>query len=156
VSETLSPCSRRLYPLMALFALIGVLNSGLSRLLLYVAIRHIGANQAESVHGTTPLFTFALAPLLLHEEPNWQQILGATLIIVGCLLVEAKLSSHNRAGDPRLGVGSALLSAFVFAVVLVLIKADLSSGYPFLEATLVVAVSSLAFNALMYDVRRLR
>lgn len=107
---------------------MGILNSGVSRLLLYVAIRHLGANQAETLQSTTALLAFLLAVTLLHEDISTEVLVGGILIVAGSLIVGACLSADNRHGNPTIGVVSALLSSLVSALVLVLIKAVCCQG----------------------------
>lgn len=138
---------------LALFALVGVLNSGVSRLLLYYAIRHVGANQAEALQTTTVLFSFALALAFLGESLTPLILGGGILIVAGSFLIEGRSSSDLRGGSLRVGVVTAIMSSLVFAVVLVLVRSGLSTGYPPLAAAVISAVSALAFNILIYDWR---
>ncbi|MEM0321340.1 MAG: EamA family transporter [Thermoprotei archaeon] len=141
---------------LGLFVVVGVLNSGISRLLLYLSIRHLGANQAETLQSTTALFAFVFAAALLHEGASLHALFGGILIVVGSLLVESRVSSYTRGGNPGLGVTSALLSSLVFAFVLILIKAGLTSGYPYMSAVFISSVGAFAFNALLYHPKKLR
>jgi drug/metabolite transporter (DMT)-like permease len=141
---------------IALFALVGVLNSGVSRLLLYYAMRHIGANQAEALQTTAVLFSFALAVVFLGEILTPVVLAGGILIIAGSFLIEGRSSSRLRGGSLKAGVLSAILSSLVFAFVLVLVRSGLSSGYPPLAAAVISAVSALSFNVLIYDWRTIK
>lgn len=141
---------------LTIFLLVGVLNSGVSRLLLYLAIRHIGANQAESLQAATPLFTYPAAIVFLGEHLTPLALLGGVLILLGSIIIKAKESSRVRGGDPGLGVLCALLSSLVFAAALTLIKAGLSAGYPYIQAVFVSSVGALAFNNLLYNPKRFR
>ncbi len=140
---------------LILFCTVGVLNSGVSRLLLYVAIRHLGANQAETLQSTTALFAFVFAVTLLHEGISIEVLVGGILIVIGSVIVEARLSADNRRGNPTVGVVSALLSSLVFAFVLVLIKAGLVSGYSYISAAAISSIAALAFNTLLYNPKKL-
>jgi len=142
--------------IIILFSVVGVLNSGLSRILLYLAIRELGANQAESLQPTAVLFSLVFAVLLLHERLGLDTLFGGILIVVGSFLVEGRLSSSVRRGSFKVGVASALLSSLVFAFVLILIKAGLSTSYPFVSATLISAVAALGFNSFVYNPKRLQ
>jgi drug/metabolite transporter (DMT)-like permease len=140
---------------LILFCAVGVLNSGVSRLLLYIAIRHLGANQAEILQSTTTLFAFLFAATLLHEGISATVVGGGVLIVAGSLMVEARLSADNRRGNPTVGVVSALLSSLVFALVLILVKAGLLTGYPYISAAAISSLAALGFNTLLYNPKKL-
>jgi drug/metabolite transporter (DMT)-like permease len=96
------------------FLLAGVLGPGGSQLLFTLAIRDAGPSRTSVTVGTAPLFSVAIALLLLDEPAKAGVILGALLIVVGGILLV------REPGRPEhvkwIGLGFALAAAIVFAV----------------------------------------
>jgi drug/metabolite transporter (DMT)-like permease len=143
-------------PLLVLFSVVGVLNSGLSRMLLYLAIKELGANQAESLQPTAVLFSLVFAVILLRESLSLNMLFGGLLIVAGSFLIEGRMSSNARNGNFKVGVTAALLSSLVFAFVLILIRAGLSTDYSFVSAAMVSAAAAFVFNSFLYNPKKLR
>ncbi len=64
------------------FALAGLLGPGLSQVLFTLAVREVGASRASATAATAPLFSVALALVLL-GEPAAPAVLAGALMIVG-------------------------------------------------------------------------
>jgi drug/metabolite transporter (DMT)-like permease len=96
------------------FLLAGVLGPGCSQVLFTLAIRDAGPSRTSVTVGTAPLFSVAIALVLLDEPAKAGVIVGAVLIVVGgTLLVRER-------GRPEhvkwVGLGFALLATIIFAV----------------------------------------
>ena len=96
------------------FLLAGVLGPGCSPLLFTLAVRDSGPSRTSVTVGTAPLFSIAIALLLLDEPAKAGVIAGAILIVTGGILLV------REPGRPEhvkwIGLGYALVAAIVFAV----------------------------------------
>lgn len=91
----------------------GVLGPGLSQTLYTLGVREAGPARASVMVGSAPLFSVAIALVLLGEPVVAGVIAGAVLIVGGGVLLvgERDRPLHVR----RIGLVYALVSAFVFA-----------------------------------------
>ena len=96
------------------FLLAGVLGPGGSQLLFTLAVRDAGPSRTSVTVGTAPLFSVAIALLLLDEPAKAGVIAGALLIVVGgvVLVREPGRPEHVK----WIGLGFALAATIVFAV----------------------------------------
>ena len=96
------------------FLLAGMLGPGCSQLLFTLAVRDAGPSRTSVTVGTAPLFSVAIALVLLDEPAKAGVILGAILIVTGGILLV------REPGRPEhvkwIGLGYALAAAIVFAV----------------------------------------
>ena len=96
------------------FLLAGVLGPGCSQLLFTLAVRDAGPSRTSVTVGTAPLFSVAIALVLLDEPAKAGVLVGALLIVVGGILLV------REPGRPEhvkwIGLGFALLATIVFAV----------------------------------------
>jgi drug/metabolite transporter (DMT)-like permease len=96
------------------FLLAGVLGPGGSQLLFTLAVRDAGPSRTSVTVGTAPLFSVAIALLLLDEPAKAGVIVGAVLIVVGGIVLA------REPGRPEhvkwIGLAFALAAAVVFAV----------------------------------------
>jgi drug/metabolite transporter (DMT)-like permease len=96
------------------FLLAGVLGPGGSQLLFTLAVRDAGPSRTSVTVGTAPLFSVAIALLLLDEPAKAGVIGGAVLIVVGGILLV------REPGRPEhvkwIGLGFALAATIIFAV----------------------------------------
>ncbi len=96
------------------FLLAGVLGPGGSQLLFTLAVRDAGPSRTSVTVGTAPLFSVAIALLLLDEPAKAGVIGGALLIVVGGIVLV------REPGRPEhvkwIGLAFALAAAVVFAV----------------------------------------
>ena len=69
------------------FLLAGVLGPGGSQLLFTLAVRDAGPSRTSVTVGTAPLFSVAIALVLLDEPAQAGVILGALLIVVGGIVL---------------------------------------------------------------------
>jgi drug/metabolite transporter (DMT)-like permease len=95
------------------FVAAGVLGPGLSQTLFTLGVREAGPARASVMVGAAPLFSVAIALVLLDEPVVAGVLAGAVLIVAGGVLlaVERDRPLHVR----RIGLVFALGSAFVFA-----------------------------------------
>ena len=96
------------------FLLAGVLGPGCSQLLFTLAVRDAGPSRTSVTVGTAPLFSVAIALVLLDEPAKAGVIVGAILIVTGGILLV------REPGRPEhvkwIGLGYALAATIVFAV----------------------------------------
>ena len=96
------------------FLLAGMLGPGGSQLLFTLAVRDAGPSRTSVTVGTAPLFSVAIALLLLDEPAKAGVICGAVLIVVGGILLV------REPGRPEhvkwIGLGFALGATIIFAV----------------------------------------
>ena len=96
------------------FLLAGVLGPGCSQLLFTLAVRDAGPSRTSVTVGTAPLFSVAIALILLDEPAKAGVIVGAILIVTGGILLV------REPGRPEhvkwIGLGYALAATIVFAV----------------------------------------
>lgn len=96
------------------FALAGLLGPGISQLLFTFAIRDAGPSRTSVVVGTAPLFSVAIALVLLDEPVQAGLLAGAVLIVVGGMLLVGERTRPEHV--KRVGLVFALLATVVFAV----------------------------------------
>ena len=96
------------------FLLAGILGPGCSQLLFTLAVRDAGPSRTSVTVGTAPLFSVAIALVLLDEPAKAGVIVGAILIVTGGILLV------REPGRPEhvkwIGLGYALAATIVFAV----------------------------------------
>lgn len=96
------------------FLLAGVLGPGSSQLFFTLAVRDAGPSRTSVTVGTAPLFSVAIALVLLDEPAKAGVIAGAILIVFGGILLV------REPGRPEhvkwIGLGFALAATIVFAV----------------------------------------
>ncbi len=95
------------------FLLAGILGPGLSQLLFTLAVRDAGPSRTSVAVGSAPLFSVAIALLLLGEPAHAGLLAGAVAIVGGGILLvgERDRPEHVR----RIGFVFALSAALVFA-----------------------------------------
>ena len=96
------------------FLLAGVLGPGSSQLFFTLAVRDAGPSRTSVTVGTAPLFSVAIALVLLGEPAKAGVIAGAILIVAGGILLvrEPDRPEHVK----WIGLGYALVATLVFAV----------------------------------------
>ena len=96
------------------FLLAGMLGPGCSQLLFTLAVRDAGPSRTSVTVGTAPLFSVAIALVLLNEPAKAGVIGGAILIVTGGILLV------REPGRPEhvkwIGLAYALAATIVFAV----------------------------------------
>ena len=96
------------------FLLAGMLGPGCSQLLFTLAVRDAGPSRTSVTVGTAPLFSVAIALVLLDEPAKAGVIVGAILIVTGGILLV------REPGRPEhvkwIGLGYALAATIIFAV----------------------------------------
>ncbi len=95
------------------FALAGILGPGLSQTLFTLGVRDAGPARTSVAVGTAPLFSVAIALVLLGEPVIAGVLAGAVLIVAGGVLLA---SERDRPGHvKRVGLAYALGATIVFA-----------------------------------------
>ncbi len=95
------------------FALAGVLGPGLSQTLFTLGVRDAGPARSSVVIGTAPLFSVAMALLLLDEPAAAGVLMGATLIVAGGVLLVGERTRPQHV--KRIGLVYALAATVIFA-----------------------------------------
>lgn len=95
------------------FVLAGLLGPGVSQYLFTFAVREAGAARTSVVIGTAPLFSIAIAVILLGEPLVAALVVAAMLIVAGGFLL---VSERDRPEHVRVrGLALALAATFIFA-----------------------------------------
>ncbi len=122
--------------------------------LYFWSMTQIGAARAMPLSGIFPLFTWALAVPILHEQITPQAILGTLVVLAGLyLLAPASETIGNRGTHVnRLGVFAAIMAASMWALSTTMMKIGLADG------TNIVAINSfrLPLGALVLSLLVLR
>jgi drug/metabolite transporter (DMT)-like permease len=141
------------------FLLAGVLGPGCSQLLFTLAVRDAGPSRASVTVGTAPLFSVAIALVVLGEPVVAEVLVGAALIVTGVVLLagERDRPDHVRA----VGLLFAVAATLVFAVRDNLVRhlaVDTDVGAPAAAAATLAAggATILAYAAVMRVPGRLR
>ena len=96
------------------FLLAGMLGPGCSQLLFTLAVRDAGPSRTSVTVGTAPLFSVAIALVLLNEPAKAGVIAGAILIVTGGIVLV------REPGRPEhvkwIGLAYALAATIIFAV----------------------------------------
>ena len=129
------------------FLVAGLMSPGISQFLFTLGVREAGASRTSVVIGSAPLFSVAIAIVVLDEPLEAALVLGAVLIVSGgfFLVSERDRPSHFR----RIGLVLALAATIVFAVRdnfvrWLAVDSDISPG--------VAASTTLAAGALLMTV----
>jgi drug/metabolite transporter (DMT)-like permease len=96
------------------FLLAGALGPGASQLLFTLAVRDAGPSRTSVTVGTAPLFSVAIALLLLGEPAKAGVIGGALLIVVGGTLLVGETGRPEHV--KWVGLAFALAATIIFAV----------------------------------------
>ncbi|RIK37079.1 MAG: hypothetical protein DCC58_18495 [Chloroflexi bacterium] len=122
VLATLRPAlpARRHWPRAVYFGLLGTLGFNVP---LTFGLQHIEAGTAALLTGTSPLFTAALAALVLHEQLRPRMIFGLGLALAGSVVVAAGTGGgFGFTGDALVGSALVLLAAILWAIYSVTVK----------------------------------
>lgn len=95
VALVTAPLASLWTPAILPFLVAGLIAPGLARLVMFVGFDRIGVGRAAPLVGTAPLFSVAMAMLVLGERPTWTMLTGAAAIVAGGAML-----SH-RAGTER-------------------------------------------------------
>lgn len=113
-------------PILLIFVVVGILQNGIGRKLWFISVRHIGANQSNTLVSTEVIYSVILAVVFLGESLQLILGVGTALVFAGAVLIEAKKSALKRSGNMALGYETALIAGFVFGATPILIKYGLN------------------------------
>jgi drug/metabolite transporter (DMT)-like permease len=84
-------------PLSSLLALgaLGILGTGVAYILNFDIVRHAPATVASSVTYLTPAFAVVVGVAFLGESLNWNEPLGALLILVGVAFAQGRIQRRS-------------------------------------------------------------
>lgn len=74
---------------------LAVISTALPMLLMLKALKYISANKASILSVLEPVCVLIVGIIFLNEEVSWLQIIGATTILVGALVVQLDRISKN-------------------------------------------------------------
>ena len=83
------------------FAIHGVVNFLLGRLLNFTGVNLAGATRASPVIASSPLFAALFAVVFLDEHPTWIMVVGTVAIVVGVMLIVSERRGVEAATDHR-------------------------------------------------------
>jgi drug/metabolite transporter (DMT)-like permease len=129
------------------FALGGLFGGGIGRRWMYIAIGRIGASPATAIKNSAPLFTTALAVLLLREPVTLVHWLATIAIVAGISLVTWRQGKGFNFLDP--GVLAAFASALSYAVRPLVVKFGLEDASIPVTASLIGASTGLLYALVM-------
>ncbi len=132
-------------PVNLVYAGIGLLVPGVSRLCVIRGIERMGASVTSTATSATPLFAIVFALFFLDERPTLINLVGALLIVGGVVLILWQGEQGSwRAWD----LGFPLTAAFLFALRDTLVRFGLLvTRAPVLAAAIASSSSALAFGA---------
>lgn len=130
---------------LAVFASVGIIQNAVGRRLWFVAIRHIGANQSNTLISTEVIYSVVFAVILLGERVGIVLEVGTALVFVGALLIEGRRSAGRRSGNAMLGYETSIAAAFLFGLTPILISYGLGPFPHFLPALFVTFSSATIF-----------
>jgi drug/metabolite transporter (DMT)-like permease len=129
------------------FVAVGLFVPGLTRVLTFRGIRAMGSAITSTIVNTTPMFSTALAILILRERPGPLVLVGAVLIVAG--LVAISWEGENRSWH-RTELVYPFLASLMFAAKDVAVRWGLAeSGAPALAAAIAAVTSTAAIFALL-------
>ncbi|MBI2145119.1 DMT family transporter [Candidatus Woesearchaeota archaeon] len=131
---------------VALFALRGVLDPGISALLVFVALRKIGVSITVPIIAASSLLSTALSIILLKELLTAAIILGTLLIVGGVTALSVKKGKAN--GSIRY-VGAAVLASAAIGAANVITKLALNSSNTPISGMAVAFAAAAAFQLLV-------
>lgn len=102
---------------IVMFAVAGLLNPGIARLLYYKGMQIVGVSVNASISAIYPIYTAILAVLLLAEAFSLANWLGLGSILVGVILIQRP--SVNNVGHKKISLkplSFSILVSFVVAV----------------------------------------
>tara|TARA_Y100000590_G_C15707663_1_gene1009219 strand:- start:1451 stop:2335 length:885 start_codon:yes stop_codon:yes gene_type:complete len=126
-------------------------------LLMIRGMRLIGVGRAYALGGFAPLFTTLFAWLLLDEVINEFVILGAVLVIAGCLLVMRR--NQKEKGEASLGsrdywvaVGLVIFATMIWGIDFVLLSVGVGEAHPIVANSFRLPVAALFSTALAWGI----
>lgn len=133
--------SKLTYAVIGVFVAVGVIQNAIARRLWFIAIRHIGSNQANTIGASEGLYSIIFAIIFLQERMTLVLGIGAALILSAIFLVEVKGSASVREGSARFGYIASISSAIFFGVRQILVSYGLSL-FPYFVLSMLIAYSS--------------
>lgn len=131
----------------------GILQFGVVRLLMYSAIKNIGANLTSVITPLEVVFATLFAVSVISESLNLGIASGTILIVVGAMLLNPGAGATKRGGNKKLGVLFAISAAVTFGLATTLVKAGLTLFPHFIPSIFISCVSGVVFNAFILSPR---
>lgn len=109
-------------------AIGGAINSGLYMILFLEGMKRTTPGQGAIALATAPIFVAVLSGLLGQEKVTWQVFVGSVAAFAGVAVAEA--GSHGLQGGSPLGTILCLVSAFVWAVSVSILRKPIDREEP--------------------------
>jgi drug/metabolite transporter (DMT)-like permease len=113
---------------LALFALAGLLATGVGSALATQATRLLGAARTAAIRLLDPFFAFAIAALFLHESLAPRAILGVAILVLALFLLQMdarRARAMAESGEQARGIALAVAASLAFTTGSVVRKAGL-------------------------------
>jgi len=137
------------------FALGGLVGSGVGRRFNYNAVNLIGASRMATLWTISPVFTALLAGILYDEDITLLRWAAIGAIVAGAALVTWTPGTGIRGWLSR-GVIYALGASFLFGIRPLVLKAGLLESPLPVVASTIGAIAAFAYALVMEDVRQIR
>lgn len=111
------------------YLLLGLLNNAIPFLLIAIAVIYLNASIAAILNATTPLFTAIVSALWLKEPLTKRKVMGLLLGVVG-VAVLVGWNPLVRSYQVLLGIVSALIAAFAYALGAVYVRYQFRQNRP--------------------------
>jgi drug/metabolite transporter (DMT)-like permease len=137
-----------------IFIAVGLFVPGLTRVLTFRGIRAMGSAITSTIVNTTPMFSTALAIIILKERPGPLVLVGAALIVAG--LVAISWEGQRRRSWNRVELLYPFLAALLFAVKDITVRWALAEGSaaPVLAAAIAAVTSTAQIYLLLRYLQR--
>jgi drug/metabolite transporter (DMT)-like permease len=123
------------------FVAVGLFVPGLTRVLTFRGIRAMGSAITSTIVNTTPMFSTALAMLILRERPGPLVLFGVALIVSGLVIISWEASERSWKKTELI---FPFLAAILFSMKDVTVRWGLEgSGSPILAAAIAAATSTV-------------
>ena len=123
------------------FVVVGLFVPGLTRVLTFRGIRAMGSAITSTIVNTTPMFSTALAMLILRERPGPLVLFGVALIVSGLAIISWEGSERSWKKTELI---FPFLAAVLFSMKDVTVRWGLEgSGSPILAAAIAAATSTV-------------
>ncbi len=137
-----------------IFVAIGLFVPGLTRVLTFRGIRIMGSAVTATIVNATPMFSTALAIIILQERPGPLVLLGAALIVAGLIAISWE---GERRSWKRTELLFPFLAVLMFAMKDVTVRWRLSSGdSPVLAAAIAALTSTVQIFLILRYIQKKR
>lgn len=148
---------------LVFFVVAGLLAPGLARTMNFLSVERIGASAGLTLSNASPLFVLPIAPFILGEQLTPYIVGGASLIVIGILVLGAETEGINLLSVRRLrqaassGFAFGIVAAILYGLSYVARKLGInSSNAPILGAMVTTGTSLLLLSLMVAASKGLR